>query len=118
MGIALASRGGALDCVGGVQSKCEGGTVSNYLEDSTSAMNNSSSSSSASSVESVVREIEEKPQRLDTPPVTQAQLRLRKTGLTLSLICPDCRDPSPKIVENFSAGDLLCGDCGKLSFKV
>ncbi|EKM59113.1 uncharacterized protein PHACADRAFT_249341 [Phanerochaete carnosa HHB-10118-sp] len=32
--------------------------------------------------------------------------------LAVRLICPDCRDPSPNIVEEFSSGDLVCGTCG------
>lgn len=32
--------------------------------------------------------------------------------LAVRLICPDCRDPSPNIIEEFSSGDLVCGTCG------
>jgi transcription initiation factor TFIIB len=32
--------------------------------------------------------------------------------LSVRLICPDCRDPNPKIIEEFRAGDLVCADCG------
>ncbi len=32
--------------------------------------------------------------------------------LAVRLICPDCKDPNPKIVEEFESGDLVCGDCG------
>lgn len=32
--------------------------------------------------------------------------------LAVRLICPDCRDPNPNIVEEFSSGDLVCGTCG------
>jgi len=32
--------------------------------------------------------------------------------LAVRLICPDCKDPNPKIVEEFGSGDLVCGDCG------
>ncbi|KAJ1912856.1 transcription initiation factor IIB [Mycoemilia scoparia] len=28
------------------------------------------------------------------------------------LICPDCRNPTPNIMEEFAQGDLVCGDCG------
>lgn len=28
------------------------------------------------------------------------------------LVCPRCRDPHPEIVEDFAAGDLICGACG------
>ncbi|KAJ3219258.1 transcription initiation factor IIB [Dinochytrium kinnereticum] len=32
--------------------------------------------------------------------------------LSFKLICRDCRNPVPNIVENFKDGDLVCGDCG------
>ena|ERR1700761_9165291 len=32
--------------------------------------------------------------------------------LAVRLICPDCGDPNPNIVEEFSSGDLVCGSCG------
>jgi len=32
--------------------------------------------------------------------------------LNLRLFCKDCKDPIPNIVENFAAGDLICGNCG------
>jgi transcription initiation factor TFIIB len=34
------------------------------------------------------------------------------TDLAVRLICPDCKDPNPHIVEEFGSGDLVCGDCG------
>ncbi|EGF81045.1 hypothetical protein BATDEDRAFT_35027 [Batrachochytrium dendrobatidis JAM81] len=42
-----------------------------------------------------------------TPPQQQPQL-----DLNLRLICRDCKDAVPNIVEDFSAGDLICGNCG------
>jgi transcription initiation factor TFIIB len=32
--------------------------------------------------------------------------------LNLKLICRDCRDSVPNIIEDFKAGDLICGGCG------
>ncbi|TFK25956.1 transcription initiation factor IIB [Coprinopsis marcescibilis] len=32
--------------------------------------------------------------------------------LSVRLICPECRDPNPNIVEEFGSGDLVCGNCG------
>lgn len=32
--------------------------------------------------------------------------------LNLRLECRDCKDQIPNIVEDFSAGDLVCGNCG------
>ncbi|KAJ3412504.1 transcription initiation factor IIB [Chytridiales sp. JEL 0842] len=32
--------------------------------------------------------------------------------LNFKLICKDCKNPVPNIVEEFAQGDLVCGDCG------
>lgn len=32
--------------------------------------------------------------------------------LNLRLFCKDCKDPIPNIVEDFAAGDMICGNCG------
>jgi hypothetical protein len=32
--------------------------------------------------------------------------------LAVRLICPDCKDPNPNIVEQFGSGDIVCGNCG------
>lgn len=32
--------------------------------------------------------------------------------LAVRLICPECRNPSPNIIEEFGSGDLVCGNCG------
>jgi transcription initiation factor TFIIB len=32
--------------------------------------------------------------------------------LSVRLICPNCRDPNPKIIEEFREGDLVCKGCG------
>lgn len=32
--------------------------------------------------------------------------------LAVRLICPQCQDPHPNIVEEFGCGDLVCGSCG------
>ncbi|KAI0060851.1 cyclin-like protein [Artomyces pyxidatus] len=32
--------------------------------------------------------------------------------LAVRLICPDCKDPNPVIIEEFGRGDLVCGTCG------
>src|SRR6266404_6041085 len=34
------------------------------------------------------------------------------TDLSVDLICPDCRDPTPIIIKELSSGDLVCGNCG------
>lgn len=33
-------------------------------------------------------------------------------NLNVKLICPDCKNDPPQIVEEFASGDLVCGDCG------
>lgn len=33
-------------------------------------------------------------------------------SLNVRLMCKDCRNPVPNIIEEFSNGDLVCGDCG------
>ncbi|KAI8800442.1 cyclin-like protein [Cladochytrium replicatum] len=37
---------------------------------------------------------------------------IRKEDLNLRLQCPDCRDEVPNIIEEYSSGDLVCGNCG------
>ena len=45
-------------------------------------------------------------------PVEKVQPQTFGPDLAVRLICPDCRDPNPNIVEEFSSGDLVCGTCG------
>ncbi|KAK9450026.1 cyclin-like protein [Limtongia smithiae] len=33
-------------------------------------------------------------------------------NLNVHLICPDCREVPPNLVENFSDGDMVCASCG------
>ena len=35
-----------------------------------------------------------------------------KADISFRLMCPDCKDPNPDIIEDFSQGDLICGRCG------
>ena len=44
----------------------------------------------------------------------QQKVQLPQFGpdLAIRLICPDCRDPNPKLSEEFSSGDLVCQSCG------
>ncbi|PWN87352.1 putative SUA7-TFIIB subunit, factor E [Acaromyces ingoldii] len=32
--------------------------------------------------------------------------------LGVRLVCPECRNDPPNLVEEFASGDLVCGDCG------
>ncbi|KAN0140359.1 Cyclin-like protein [Lactarius tabidus] len=51
-----------------------------------------------------------KPFPLASPP--KPQQAAFAPDLSVRLICPDCRDPNPTIIEEFGAGDLVCGSCG------
>ena len=44
----------------------------------------------------------------------QASKNIQHFGpdLAVRLICPECKDPVPNIVEEFGSGDLVCGTCG------
>jgi hypothetical protein len=42
----------------------------------------------------------------------QQQPRRREVDLAVRLVCPDCRDETPNIEEEFSSGDLVCRGCG------
>ena len=33
-------------------------------------------------------------------------------NLNTHLICPDCKEIPPNLVEEYSSGDMVCGDCG------
>lgn len=43
---------------------------------------------------------------------TKEQPTVYAPDLAVRLICPDCRDPNPNIIEEFGSGDLVCGTCG------
>ncbi|KAF2496634.1 transcription initiation factor-like protein iib [Lophium mytilinum] len=34
--------------------------------------------------------------------------------LNVTLMCPDCRENPPNLVEEFSSGDTVCGSCGRV----
>jgi TFIIB zinc-binding len=51
-----------------------------------------------------------KPFPLASPP--KAQQAAFAPDLSVRLICLDCRDPNPTIVEEFGSGDLVCAGCG------
>jgi len=33
-------------------------------------------------------------------------------NLNLTMMCPDCKENPPNLVEEFSSGDMVCGSCG------
>jgi len=49
---------------------------------------------------------------LAAPQIKSAKEPTFGPDLSVRLICPDCRDPNPNIVEEFGSGDLVCGSCG------
>src|SRR5207244_3424352 len=32
--------------------------------------------------------------------------------LNIRLICSDCKNPQPNLIEEYASGDIVCGDCG------
>ncbi|KAF9006649.1 cyclin-like protein [Cyathus striatus] len=49
---------------------------------------------------------------LAAPQQPKSAQQLFGPDLAVRLICPECRDPNPNIVEEFGSGDLVCGNCG------
>ncbi|KAJ1666097.1 transcription initiation factor IIB [Coemansia sp. RSA 1813] len=49
-----------------------------------------------------------KPAEMDQPSILSGP----ESQFCVKLICPDCRNPIPNIVEDFTSGDYVCGDCG------
>ena len=45
-------------------------------------------------------------------PLPKAEEEPWRQDLNQHLICPDCKENPPKLVEEFSSGDMVCGDCG------
>lgn len=40
--------------------------------------------------------------------------RAFQDDLSVSLLCPDCREDPPNLVEEFSSGDVVCTSCGRV----
>lgn len=54
---------------------------------------------------------------MGSPPVPDPSLAVKpqaewKQNLSMHLICKDCKEDPPNLVEDFSAGDTICGSCG------
>ena len=43
---------------------------------------------------------------------TQADEEPWQQNLNQHVVCPDCKTVPPNLVEEFSSGDMVCGDCG------
>ncbi|PVU87658.1 hypothetical protein BB559_004445 [Furculomyces boomerangus] len=39
-------------------------------------------------------------------------LSLTDLKMNVIMVCPDCKQKIPNIIEEFASGDLVCGDCG------
>lgn len=37
-----------------------------------------------------------------------------REDLNVTMMCPDCREMPPNLVEEFSSGDTVCGSCGRV----
>lgn len=35
-----------------------------------------------------------------------------RPNLAVRFMCPDCKNPQPNLIEEYSSGDIVCGDCG------
>lgn len=60
-----------------------------------------------------------KRQQLYQHPSTQENLNNEATAtsasrpdLNIRLTCPECKNPNPKLIEEFASGDIVCGECG------
>ena len=42
----------------------------------------------------------------------EAQKPTFTPDLAVRLICPDCQDPVPNLVEEYASGDIVCASCG------
>lgn len=40
--------------------------------------------------------------------------RPAKADLQFRVVCQDCRNPTPNLVEDFASGDVICRDCGTI----
>ncbi|EJD01543.1 cyclin-like protein [Fomitiporia mediterranea MF3/22] len=49
---------------------------------------------------------------LASPQANQLPKNVFGPDLAVRLVCPECRDPNPNIIEEFGSGDLVCGTCG------
>ena len=49
---------------------------------------------------------------LAAPQASQLPKNVFGPDLAVRLICPQCRDPNPNIIEEFGSGDYVCGTCG------
>ena len=46
------------------------------------------------------------------PGLDKSELEKWNQDLNLHMICPDCKEYPPNLVEEFASGDMVCGSCG------
>jgi transcription initiation factor TFIIB len=46
------------------------------------------------------------------PHLDKAELEKWNLDLNLHMVCPDCKEYPPNLVEEFASGDMVCGSCG------
>jgi len=46
------------------------------------------------------------------PTIEDSVLKVLQPDLNIRLICPDCKNTQPNLIEEYANGDLVCGDCG------
>ncbi|KAI9310980.1 cyclin-like protein [Dichotomocladium elegans] len=49
---------------------------------------------------------------VDTSSERDFQIQPYQPNLNLILICPDCKDVPPNLMDEYANGDVVCGDCG------
>jgi len=69
------------------------------------------SSVSAPSLDPSDQDFEERGRYGNTTTMTSQQ---PKMNLTVRLSCSECKDPNPELVEDYSAGDMICKGCGSV----
>lgn len=53
------------------------------------------------------------PKMMGPPPgLDKGELEKWNQDLNLHMICPDCKEYPPNLVEEFASGDMVCGSCG------
>ncbi|KAL9035521.1 MAG: hypothetical protein Q9214_006544 [Letrouitia sp. 1 TL-2023] len=52
------------------------------------------------------------PTSFSDPTMTTKSQETWKENLNMQLICKECREDPPNLVEDFAAGDTICGSCG------
>lgn len=60
----------------------------------------------------VVKESPSASQPYNSPQAPAINRQRVSTEHSYRIVCPRCRDPHPNLIEDFTAGDLVCASCG------